>query len=97
MARVTGAHVNADAQKALEQMMTAAERVRRVLLLPTGIGSQVRWSNGVIWERTGGDEWQSLEPVLTLEQARAQGFTAPSAHIASGSPVYLIRDTAAVS
>lgn len=52
----------------------ARDSYRAIKRLPRRIGQQVVWSNGVVWTRTGDDQWQpDSEP----------SWRYPSAHVAS--------------
>lgn len=79
--------MNADVQQALARLGTAYADLGRILSLPTEIGVRIQWrGNGVIWQRVGEDEWRpEANDVIPadLEEARAGGWTASSAHIAS--------------
>jgi hypothetical protein len=88
---MASAHINItvevpeDLRQALKEMAAATAQLAEIASLPRHIGARVRWAtNGLIWTRTGENEWQPNEPAIGLEEARKDGWTAPSAHIASG-------------
>jgi hypothetical protein len=72
-----------DIMRAVTNVQQAALELGRVSRLPQDIGSRIKWTNGLVWERVGDDEWQPNDPQLSLDEARAGGWTAPSSHIAS--------------
>lgn len=83
-----GAMTAADVRQAILRLYKAAEDARRIADLPAEIGSQVQWANGVVWERTGEDEWTprfipdpgGWEP----DAETIEAMIAPSLHIAAG-------------
>lgn len=75
-----------DVWVALQAVSRATQVLTAVAVLPRRVGDRIRWTpNGLIWERIGGDEWQPNEPPLEAHLARLEGWTAPSAHVASGA------------
>lgn len=78
--------MNADVVHALTALDHAARVLADVASLPAEQGARVRWSNGVVWRRVRGDEWQPEGDGIPTDydEARAGAWTAPSAHIAAG-------------
>jgi hypothetical protein len=44
-------------RKARRRVEEASEALRLIRALPRCVGEAVRWSNGVIWVRSGDDAW----------------------------------------
>ncbi len=64
----------------------AAASLEAIEALPRRRGQHVRWSNGVIWERAGADDWRPVAHTiggvveLTSSEERERRFT--SEHVA---------------
>jgi hypothetical protein len=51
--------------------------------LPRRVGQKVRWSNGVIWERTGDDRWQPGDEAGWFLSDGQPFAPSPSEHVAN--------------
>ena len=64
----------------------AAAMVQAIEALPRRRGSRVRWSNGVVWERYGDDDWRPIAHyignVLTASLPEEIARSYPSSHVA---------------
>ena len=69
----------AQARKALEQ---AHANLAAIEALPRRVGSQVVWSNGVVWTRDGDNRWL---PPSASQPDDMPTFPYTSAHVASGT------------
>jgi hypothetical protein len=67
--------MHADIEDARDRLVAAARALTRIENLPTRVGAVVKWDNGVVWTRFGGDEWLPNGETDTNRSA-------PSSHVA---------------
>lgn len=65
-------------RRARQAARRATDALRAIESLPRRRGQQVRWANGVVWERIGDDAWRP-----TTAPDDSDHWTFPSSHVAS--------------